>query len=739
MTQSERCDCTDSDCHPTINWQKPGWKGILLLVRFLFLTGITTLLTATVQAKERTEMEQPDLFSIDVDDLDKKEARKKAEELRDALEYHNHLYYVKNEPEISDAEYDELKRELEEIETKYPDLVTPDSPTQRVGAAPVKEFGTVEHEPPMLSLQAIQEEEQFRRFYETCQEELGRKDVVLIGEPKYDGLSVEVIYENGSMVQASTRGNGRTGEDVTGNVKTINEVMLRLHDTDEQKVPERLVVRGEVYMAKDEFDEMNRRNEKQGKKTFANPRNAAAGSLRQLDPKVTQERPLRVFFWEVAPSSSTYPDTHWECLEMLQNLGFKKNPLSQRFESAEEAIDWYNQVKDRREDLPYEIDGCVFKLDNINDRTVMGMRAANPRWALAWKFPPRQKNTKIVKIEVQVGRTGALTPVATLEPVNIGGATITHVSLHNQDEIDREDIRVGDTVIVERAGDVIPHVAGVVKEKRTGNEEKYQLPEKCPVCGGDAVRPAGEAITRCVNASCPAQLKEEIQHFASTHALDIDGLGEKIVDQLVDEGLVANVADLYDLTVEQVMNLERMGELSSENLVNAIQNSKDTVTLARLIYGMGMPHVGRAIAEDLAATFGSMDALMAAEFEDLEAMEGIGEVVAAAVYEWLRNDENRKLIARLKELGIDPKSEKRGNRLEGKSIVITGALESMTRDEAAEAVRIQGGKVTGSVSGNTDYLVCGEDPGNSKTQGAEKHGTPVLNEDEFLELMGKKK
>ena len=682
-------------------------------------------------------MEQPNLFDIHANNLDKKEARQKAEQLRDEIEYHNHLYYVKNEPELSDAEYDQLKQELEEIEAAYPDLITPDSPTQRVGAEPVEEFGTVEHNPPMLSLQAVQEEEQFRRFFQTCCEELGQQTVALVGEPKYDGLSVEVVYENGRYVQASTRGNGRTGEDVTANVRTINEVMLRLRDADDVKVPDRLVVRGEVYMAKDEFEEMNRRNAEAGRKTFANPRNAAAGSLRQLDPKVTQERPLRVFFWEIAPGTSDYPRSHWECLQMLQKLGFKKNPLSQKFNNADEAIQWYNDIKERRDSLPYEIDGCVFKLDDINARSVLGMRSANPRWALAWKFPPRRKNTQIKKIEAYVGRTGALTPVATLEPVNIGGVTVTHVSLHNQDEVDRHDIRIGDMVTVERAGDVIPHVARVVKEKRTGNEKKYQLPDTCPVCGGEVVRPAGEAIARCVNSSCPAQLKEEIQHFAGPNAMDIDGLGEKIVDQLVDRHCVENVADLYDLTIDQIANLERMAQKSSENLVNEIQQSRNNATLPRLIYALGMPHVGRAIGEDLATTFGSLDSLLAADMSDLEAMEGIGEVVAAAVYEWLQNEENRKLIKRLQNLGIDPKSEKRGNRLEGKSIVITGTLESMTRNEAAEAVRMQGGKVTGSVSGNTDYLICGEDPGSSKTQGAEKHGTPVLNEEEFRKLLGR--
>ncbi|MGD2175577.1 MAG: NAD-dependent DNA ligase LigA, partial [Candidatus Brocadiaceae bacterium] len=459
-------------------------------------------------------MPEGDDIKNEVEQMSKDEAEQRAEELRDEIEHHNYRYYVLDDPEISDAEYDQLRRELEAIEERFPDLITPDSPTQRVGAEPLDELGTVQHESPMLSLQSIREEEEFRHFCQTCRQELDGDSVALVGEPKYDGVSVELVYESGRLRTAATRGDGRTGEDVTANVKTINEVLLRLRE-DGASIPEHLVVRGEVYMDKGEFEEFNRQREEQGEKSFANPRNAAAGSLRQLDPNVTAGRPLRIFFWEVAPSSSERPDSHWECLQLMKEMGLKINPRSTRFESVDEAVQWFGDIAEGREDLPYEIDGCVFKIDSLIDHETLGMRAANPRWAVAWKFPPRQKTTRIEDITANVGRTGALTPVASLEPVHIGGVEVSNVSLHNQDEIDRKDIRIGDVVVVERAGDVIPHVVKVVTDKRTGDERKYRLPDTCPVCGGEISRPEGEAIARCTNASCPAQVKERLIHFGS--------------------------------------------------------------------------------------------------------------------------------------------------------------------------------------------------------------------------------
>jgi DNA ligase (NAD+) len=669
--------------------------------------------------------------------MNKKDAEKRAEELRRELAYHNYRYYVKNDPVISDEEYDELKGELEEIEASYPDLVTPDSPTQRVGSEPLEELGTVDHETPMLSLQAVRKEEAFRRFYETCRKELGKERVSLVAEPKYDGASVELVYDRGRFTAGATRGDGSTGEDVSANIRTIREVLLRLRTDTDASVPEHLVVRAEVYMEKKEFETFNRELEKSGKRTFANPRNAAAGSLRQLDPRITAARPLRIFFWEIASSSSSRPDSHWQCLRLLSKLGLKTNELARRVRSPDEAVRWYEDIKEKREELPYEIDGCVFKVNDLAGHGKMGSRASNPRWAVAWKFPSKRRATRIRRIEASVGRTGALTPVAVLEPVQIGGVQVGRVSLHNQDEVDRKDIREGDHVLVERAGDVIPHVVRVIEDKRTGDEKRYSLPGSCPVCGGRVSKPEGEAETRCVNASCPAQLKQRIVHFGSKGALDIDGLGEKTVDQLVDRGMVEDLADLFDLTTEEISSLDRMAGKSAQNLVNAVQMSKEKATLPRLIYGLGIPHVGRSAAGDLARTFGSLDRLAAATRSDLEGLPGMGSTMAQAISDWFSVDKNERLLKQLRQEGLNPAARRRGDRLEGVTVVFTGELGSMSRDEAREAVRAQGGNPTSSVSGNTDYLVVGDDPGSTKQADARRHDTPVLHEDGFLELLEK--
>ena len=675
--------------------------------------------------------------SRDVSERSKKQARKRAEKLRDEIEHHNYRYYVLDDPEISDAEYDDLKEELVAIEERYPDLVTEDSPTRRVGAEPQEQFGTVEHETPMLSLDAVKSEEKFRRFWDACRDELDQRSVTMVAEPKYDGLSVELVYENGKLATASTRGDGRTGEDVTANVRTIHEVPLRLQPAKGQSTPRRLVVRGEVYMRKEEFTDFNEVQDRAGGKTFANPRNAAAGSLRQLDPSVTAERPLHVYFWEMAPSSTGRPETHWQCLQKLAELGLRTNPRCERFGSPEAAAEWFKGMVEKREDLPYEIDGCVFKLNDLSAHEQMGTRAASPRWALAWKFESRRQTTRIKEIEAQVGRTGALTPVAVLEPVHIGGVEVTHVSLHNQDEIDRKDIRVGDHVLVERAGDVIPHVVKVVQSKRGGHEKKYRLPKKCPACGGEVSRPEGEAISRCTNTACPARRKQSIGHFASKEALDIDGLGDKLVEQLVEEDLVESPADLFELSAEDAMKLERMGEKSSRNLVDAIEHARRNETLARLIYALGIPHVGHAVAGELARAFGSVDELASASEDDLIEMEGMGRTMASAIVQWFDNDRNRRLLQRLKDHGIDPKAQREGGRLEGKTFVLTGSLDSMTRSEAKEAIRLRSGKATSSVSGETDYLVVGSDPGGTKLDDAEEHGTEQIDEERFRSLLGK--
>ncbi len=677
---------------------------------------------------------QPD----QVANYDQARAEERAEQLRHELEYHNYRYYVLDEPLLPDADYDALKEELRRIEERFPSLVTTDSPTMRVGAPPVDELGTVAHETPMLSLLGVQQQAAFERFYRTCCQELGSDQVTLVGEPKFDGLSIEIIYENGRLVQASTRGDGTTGEEVTANIRTIRELPLRLQG-DQEEIPPHLNVRGEVYMAIDEFEELNRRQAERGEKTFANPRNAAAGSLRQLDSSITARRPLRIFFWEMAPTSDNRPETQWECLQLMKRLGLKINPKASRLHTLEEAVNWFREREAERDALPYEIDGCVIKVDRLADHAVMGTRAANPRWALAWKFPPRQKSTVVREIRAQVGRTGALTPVATVDPVNIGGAQVTHVSLHNQDEVDRKDIRIGDRVIIERAGDVIPHVDSALTEYRTGQEKIYRLPSNCPECGGPVARPQDQAIAQCMNSSCPAQLKQRVIHFGSKYALDIDGLGEKVVDQLVEKGLVHDAVDLFDLTVEELEKLERLARKSAENLVSAIQDARTKVTLPKLIYGLGIAHVGRALADLLAMNFGSMDRLAEADVEELRSIEGLGDVVAHAVRLWFDDPKNQRLLQKLKEHNVDPVMEETAEKnLEGLTVVITGALENLTREEAEDLVRRQGGKPAGSVSRNTDYLVTGSNPGGSKTRAAVEHGVATIGEDEFLRLTGQR-
>ena len=600
---------------------------------------------------------------------------------------------------------------------------------------------TIRHETPMLSIQSIWQEEDFRRFHATRCRDVGKKTCSFVGEPKYDGTSIELVYDRGQLVSASTRGDGYSGEDVTANIRTIREIPLRIpagRSRGKKKavqVPGHLVLRGEVYMTKKEFERLNRRQEELSQKTFANPRNAAAGSLRQLDPKITARRPLHVFFFEIAPATRGRPATHWECLRLLRELGLKTNAEAVRLRGADEAVRWFEEMKARREQFPYEIDGCVIKVDNLADQQKLGARAASPRWAVAWKFPPLQRTTRIEGIDAYVGRTGALTPVARLAPVHIGGVEVSYVTLHNQDEIERKDIRIGDTVLIERAGDVIPHVVQVIKERRNGRERRYRLPSKCPVCGSAITRGEGEAAARCPNTSCPARLREAIRHFASSEAMDIRGLGEKVADQLIARRLVTNLADIYDLTASDLMQVARMGNKSTRNLLASIDRSARNAKLDRLLFGLGLPSVGRALAVDLATKFPSLDQLARARERTLCAA-GIGEKISAAITDWFSNDANRKLIERLKRAGIDPMLERKGNRLAGKSIVFTGELASMTREQASEAVIEQGGKVAGSVSHQTDFVVVGSRAGATKLHAARKHGTKMIEEDEFRQRVG---
>ncbi len=667
--------------------------------------------------------------------LTKTEARRQAKKLRAELHHHDHLYYVENAPEISDAAYDRRKQALLEIEDRFPGLRTPDSPTQRVGGPPREELGTVPHETPMLSLQAVYTKADFQHFFERTRQATGKQHLSLVAEPKYDGLSIEVIYDNGTLVTAATRGDGHTGEDVTENIKTIHEIPLRLQRSGKQTIPRHLVVRGEVYMARKAFDAFNRKQKKQHKKSFANPRNAAAGSLRQLDPQITAARPLQVFFWEIAASSSSRPASHWQCLERMRALGLKTNPLVERCTSGKAAVKWHKKMADRRDKLDYEIDGCVFKVNDLSDHETLGTRAANPRWAIAWKFAPRRDTTTIRDITVSVGRTGALTPVAELDPVQLGGVEITHATLHNQDEIDRLHVAKGDTVLLERAGDVIPHIVDVTK--RAGRKHHpYTLPKTCPACGHDVSRPQGEAITRCTNISCPARIKQSIQHLGSKAALDIDGLGEKVTDQLVEQKLIKRLDDLFGLEADDVQTLDLVGQKRARQLVQAIHTARETVTLPRLIYGLGIPHVGRTVASALAAEFGSVGDIAKASKTRLQKMEGMGETMASAIRDWFDNPANKRLLRRLKRLGMDPTFQRGHGPLQGKTVVITGTLDAMTREEAKDAVLAAGGQPAGNVSQNTDLLVVGQNPGGTKTADAEQHDVKTIREQAFRNILG---
>jgi len=665
--------------------------------------------------------------------MTKEEAKRRIEELREQIRYHNYRYYVLDSPEISDAEYDRLFKELQELEAQFPEFVTPDSPTQRVGAQPAEEFGTVPHTVPMLSLDNAMNEEEIREFDKRVKRFLGtEEDIAYVAEPKLDGLGVELVYERGRLVVGSTRGDGFVGEDVTQNIRTIRAVPLVLLGDP----PERLEVRGEVIMHLDDFRKLNRRRIEEGEPPFANPRNAAAGSVRQLDPRITASRPLDIFFYGIGQVVGREFETHWEVLEALRNWGLKTNPLNRRCRNIEEAIDYYRKLLEMREELPYEADGVVLKVDRLDLQRRLGEKARSPRWAIAYKFPPRQATTVIKDIVVQVGRTGVLTPVAVMEPVQVGGVEVKRATLHNQDEIDKKDIRIGDTVIVQRAGDVIPEVVAVVKERRTGEERPFKMPDRCPVCGAKVLRLPDEVAHRCTNSACPAQVKERIRHFASKNAMDIEGLGVKLVAQLVDKGLVKDVGDLYSLKKDQLASLERMAEKSAENLLDALERSKKRDP-ARVLYALGIRHVGEHVARLLIDHFGSIDRLARATIEELTSVPGIGPEVAQSVVYFFSQEENRKVLEKLKRAGLRfevERKEKVPGPLAGKKFVFTGALSSMTRSEAEELVRQLGGEASSSVSRKTDYVVVGENPG-SKLERARQLGVKVLTEDEFLEMV----
>ncbi len=662
--------------------------------------------------------------------------KKRIEELRELIRKYDYHYYVLDQPLVSDAEYDRLFRELKELEEKYPQFITPDSPTQRVGAPPAEEFRPVRHALPMLSLQNCFTEDEFLEWDRRVRRLLGGERPVYVCEPKLDGLSVELVYENGVFTVGSTRGDGYVGEDVTRNLRTIRQIPLRLLPLD-GTVPRLLEVRGEVYMEKRAFQELNRERERRGEPLFANPRNAAAGSLRQLDPSITASRPLKAFFYATGRVEGIEIRSQEELLTTLPKLGLPVNPLWRKCSSPEEAIRFYHELVSMRDELPYAADGMVVKVNDFAQREVLGEVSRAPRWAIAFKFPAEEATTRVLDIVVQVGRTGALTPVAILEPVEVSGVTVSRATLHNEDEIRRKDIRIGDWVVVRRAGEVIPEVVKSIPERRTGKEKVFKMPDRCPVCGGPVVRPPGEVIHRCENVSCPARIKESIRHFASRRAADIQGLGEKLVDQLVDKGLVKRISDIYRLKKEQLVALERMGEKSAQNLLDQIERSKG-MSLARLIYALGIRYVGEHLAEVLAQHFRSIDELAEASYEELVAIPEIGPRIAQSIVDFFRNEDNRKLIEELKAAWIDPRSEPptgEGAPLSGKTFVFTGRLSSFTREEARRLVESLGGRVASSVSRRVDYLVVGEDPG-SKLERARQLGIPTLNEEEFKKLVG---
>ncbi|MDD3492479.1 MAG: NAD-dependent DNA ligase LigA [Candidatus Thermoplasmatota archaeon] len=669
----------------------------------------------------------------DLSDLSRKEAGEEIEELREEIRRHDYLYYVKNQPQVSDAHYDRLKQRLEKMEERFPDLVTPDSPTQRVGAPPADEFRTVEHVAPMLSLDTADEAE-LRAFDRRVKRELGVEKVSYVVEPKLDGLSVEILYEDGIYTRGATRGDGMRGEDVTENIKTIRAVPLKLRQG-EQGIPSFLAVRGEVIMHIDEFEKWNQERVETGKEPMANPRNAAAGSLRRLNPRETAERPLDIFFYELmeVEMGDLTVDEHWESLGLLRSWGLKVNQHVQLCQSVEEVIAYHQKMEGQREDLGYEIDGIVAKVNRLEYRERLGTKTRSPRWAIAYKFPPRKEVTQIHRIAVQVGRTGTLTPVALLKPVDVKGVTVSRATLHNLDYLRDNDIREGDWVKVMRAGDVIPEVVEPLKERRTGNEKEFEMPGSCPVCGSNVVKDG--AYYRCTGGlSCPAQLKRSIEHFGSKGAMDIEGLGGKTVDLLVEKGLVGRISDLYRLGEEDLTTLPRFAQKSAHNLLAALEESKKQ-SLARVIYALGIPHVGEHTARLLAERYQGMEALMDASEQDLQAISEIGPEIARSVVEFFAEEHNREEISRLQELGVRMEYEERTGSLEGLTFVFTGGLEGFTREEAKEAVESRGGRTMSSVSGKVDYVVAGDEPG-SKYDRAKELGLRIIDEQEFRQLLG---
>ncbi len=671
---------------------------------------------------------------------EKQDTGAKIEELRRLIDHHNYRYYALDQPEISDSEYDRLFAELVRLENQNPELITPDSPTQRVGFAPIEKFLPFPHEMPLLSLENATTEKDVLEFETRIRKHLGYNGPIeYVAEPKMDGLAVEMVYQDGIFTGAGTRGDGFTGEDVSVNVRTIRSVPLRLRvESGSSSLPAKIAVRCEVFMDKKDFEAFNETRARANEPLFANPRNAAAGSLRQLDPSVTATRPLRAFFYGVGVLQGAQLETQWETLNALKLWGLPVNPKSKVCRDISEAIDFFNQLAEEREDLPYEIDGMVIKVNRLDWQSELGEKSRSPRWAIAFKFNPDEAQTHVLDINVQVGRTGILTPVAFLNPVLVGGVTVKRATLHNMDEIERKGICIGDAVMVHRAGDVIPEVSEVLKSRRTGEEKPFYMPSACPSCEGEIVRLPDEAFHRCLNRNCPAQVKGSIVHFASRDALNIEGLGDRTVSRFIDEKIISSVPDLYELRIDDLEHLPGFGAKSASNLLDSIEGSKVT-TLSRFLYALGISHVGTHMAELLASHFNSLASVRSATLEQLTEITGVGEKVAHAVNSYFANPANRQLIDSLISLGLNIQSTQplvhAGSSFwMGKTVVFTGGLSSLPRPEAAKAVAAKGARVTDNVSRNTQVVIAGKDPG-SKLAKAQKLGVRIMDEDEFTRML----
>jgi DNA ligase (NAD+) len=673
--------------------------------------------------------------------------QKKIEQLRKEIEQHEYFYYILDNPEISDREFDRLMQRLKELEAKHPQWVTPVSPTQRVGGSPFsdefsdefgelpKMFGPVAHKIPMLSLDNTYNIEELRDFHNRVVKNLGTEEVEYVAELKIDGLSVSLFYEDGVLVRGATRGDGKTGEDITANLKAIRSIPTHINSWVRAKDYPSIEVRGEVYMSWEGFNDVNHQREKAGDVPFVNPRNAAAGSLRLLDPSITARRPLKVRAFALGFFEGPAPATHFESLRLMVGLGFGINPYTKLCRSFDEVLLMIDEWRKKRSTLDYDIDGLVVKVNSIAAQNKLGSTNKHPRWAVAFKYEAEEVETVVEDILVQVGRTGAITPVAELTPVFVSGSTVSRATLHNEDEIARLDVRVGDKVVIIKAGEIIPKIVRVLDKKRRGRKRKFKMPTKCPVCKTKIERPEGEVVWQCVNDTCPAQLKERLLHFASRNAMDIDHLGTAIVDQLVDTEKIKIFSDLYKLKLEDVSTLERMAEKSAHNLINAIEKSKQA-GLARLVFGLGIRHVGQRVGQVLAQTYGSMDALSKAPYEDLEAIDEIGPKIAESIRKFFGEEQNQEELRELKQHKLVMTQEKQagGGNLEGKQFVLTGRLDSMTRDEAKRMIIEAGGRVTSSVSAKTDYVLAGTDPGSKLTK-AQKLGIAILSEQEFKDLL----